>query len=119
MVLCNFLIDFFTHLFFRTLLSISRHTLPVCPATSVLHQCMPGLCLESLCTSDPTAVCRINPCDGCKAEFYDNRNQIVDCTGKTTRECFKPWTSKTIKTSKTSKTIKTSRTQVNVCLHDQ
>ncbi|XP_064600970.1 uncharacterized protein LOC135467138 [Liolophura sinensis] len=51
----------------------------VCPAGVSIHQCDPGLCLRTLCPSHPQAVCRINPCGGCSAQFFDANNNVVSC----------------------------------------
>ena len=32
-----------------------------------------------MCFSHPTAVCRVNPCGGCKIEFEDEYNTPVNC----------------------------------------
>lgn len=44
-------------------------------------ECDPRMCLRSFCVANPNAVCRINPCgDKCAIEFYDENNNVVDCT---------------------------------------
>lgn len=32
-----------------------------------------------VCEAYPNAVCRINPCGSCKAEFYNEDGDVVDC----------------------------------------
>ena len=51
----------------------------VCEDGITAHVCDKSLCDEKVCITDPSATCKINPCGGCKAEFYDARGSIVDC----------------------------------------
>ncbi|KAK7502647.1 hypothetical protein BaRGS_00006222 [Batillaria attramentaria] len=51
----------------------------VCPNGEKVKCCPKELCLQT-CPADPTAVCRINPCGGCKAEFFNANNETVNCT---------------------------------------
>nr|XP_022324862.1 neurogenic locus notch homolog protein 4-like isoform X2 [Crassostrea virginica] len=51
----------------------------VCPNGTAPMCCKVDLCVQNSCPSNPTAKCRINPCGGCKAEFFDQQNTPVDC----------------------------------------
>ncbi|XP_056010489.1 papilin-like [Ostrea edulis] len=51
----------------------------VCPNGKAPKCCKLDLCVQHSCPSNPTAQCRINPCGDCKAEFYDDKNTLVDC----------------------------------------
>lgn len=51
----------------------------VCPNGTAPMCCKLDLCVQNSCPSNPTAKCRINPCGGCKVEFYDDKNTPVDC----------------------------------------
>ena len=54
---------------------------PVCARyKETVHQCSPLMCAERKCHANPKAVCRVNPCgQECTVEFYDHRNNMVDC----------------------------------------
>ena len=54
--------------------------LSVCPANKPVYHCDLNVCRVAKCTSHPHAVCRINPCGGCNAQFYDQNNRLVRCT---------------------------------------
>ena len=51
----------------------------VCSDGRPVHACSLYLCRDKQCKARPGAVCRINPCGGCNAEFYDSSNTIVLC----------------------------------------
>ena len=60
---------------------------PVCPDGEAVHSCRFNLCMHKgtdNCLADPSAVCRVNPCGGCKREFYNSKNELVQCTPKGT-----------------------------------
>ena len=66
-------------------LQIESLLLTVCPNGTAPMCCKVDLCVQNSCPSNPTAKCRINPCGGCKAEFFDQQNTPVDCdSGKET-----------------------------------
>lgn len=56
----------------------------VCPNGQPVQCCPQELCLQ-VCAADPTAVCRINPCGGCKAQFFNAKNETVNCTAGLTK----------------------------------
>jgi len=41
--------------------------------------CPVTLCQDVTCPVDLTAVCRINSCGGCVAEFFNAQGQKLDC----------------------------------------
>ncbi|XP_061164988.1 uncharacterized protein K04H4.2-like [Saccostrea echinata] len=51
----------------------------VCPNGAAPKCCKLDLCIHHSCPANPSAKCRINPCGGCKAEFYDDKNTLVNC----------------------------------------
>ncbi|XP_062590324.1 LOW QUALITY PROTEIN: zonadhesin-like [Saccostrea cucullata] len=51
----------------------------VCPNGSAPKCCKLDLCVHHSCPANPSAQCRINPCGDCKAEFYDDKNTLVNC----------------------------------------
>ncbi|KAL8575694.1 hypothetical protein ACOMHN_055883 [Nucella lapillus] len=56
----------------------------VCPGGQGVQCCGEDLCLQ-LCAAMPQALCRVNPCGACRAQYYTADNQPVDCTkGATT-----------------------------------
>ena len=42
-------------------------------------QCDPAICQAATCPGNDKAVCRINPCGKCKAEFLDEYGRAVQC----------------------------------------
>ncbi|XP_034300784.2 uncharacterized protein [Magallana gigas] len=63
----------------------SRPVNTVCPNGTAPMCCKLDLCVQNSCPSNPTAKCRINPCGGCKVEFYDDKNTPVDCDSALSR----------------------------------
>ncbi|KAK3088649.1 hypothetical protein FSP39_021894 [Pinctada imbricata] len=57
----------------------------ICPDGKEPKCCDIKLCLYHACPLAPRAACRINPCGGCKVEFYDRFNNIVNCTAGLTK----------------------------------
>ncbi|CAD5113765.1 DgyrCDS2934 [Dimorphilus gyrociliatus] len=55
----------------------------LCPKNTFVHICPVTLCTMKCCPAYPQAECRINPCNGCKAEFYVGKDK-VDCFEKST-----------------------------------
>uniref|UniRef100_A0A6A7FYZ2 Amyloid beta A4 protein n=1 Tax=Hirondellea gigas TaxID=1518452 RepID=A0A6A7FYZ2_9CRUS len=51
----------------------------ICEAGETVHVCDKTACDNKVCLSNPSAVCRINPCSGCHAEFVDEYNTPLDC----------------------------------------
>ncbi|KAJ8300216.1 hypothetical protein KUTeg_021735, partial [Tegillarca granosa] len=51
----------------------------ICPNNVPAQCCDLTLCLRHQCPNDPNAVCRINPCNGCKVEYFDLLNNKVNC----------------------------------------
>ncbi|CAC5365407.1 unnamed protein product [Mytilus coruscus] len=51
---------------------------PGCSNGKMMKCCAIDLCLHSVCPNNPQAVCRINPCNDCSTEFYDQMNRKVD-----------------------------------------
>lgn len=64
----------------------------ICPGASSVHICPVSLCSKRCCPAYPNAECRINPCNGCKAEFYVGQDK-VDCSEKT-NDCQKDFVQK-------------------------
>ncbi|KAJ8300356.1 hypothetical protein KUTeg_021875 [Tegillarca granosa] len=61
--------------------SDSHHTEEkICPDGSSPQCCDMSLCFLRKCPSNPQAVCRLNPCKGCKVMFFDHLNNTVNCT---------------------------------------
>ncbi|XP_078001190.1 uncharacterized protein LOC144453723 isoform X8 [Glandiceps talaboti] len=50
-----------------------------CPTGSPRMQCMMDPCIVAKCQTNEQALCRPNMCGGCKAEFYDEQNNRVEC----------------------------------------
>lgn len=63
-----------------------EHT-PICQNGKPVHVCPENLCEGKVCLAHPNATCHINPCGGCAAQFMDDFNNIVDCSGGLTA-CF-------------------------------
>ncbi|XP_063425011.1 papilin-like isoform X2 [Mytilus trossulus] len=57
-----------------------RRSLPTpgCSNGKMMKCCAIDLCLHAVCPNNPQAVCRINPCNDCSTEFYDQINRKVD-----------------------------------------
>ncbi|XP_067662159.1 uncharacterized protein [Haliotis asinina] len=51
----------------------------ICEDGTKANCCDARLCHMHSCPAHPAAVCRINPCGGCRAVFYDNMNREVNC----------------------------------------
>ncbi|XP_060079100.1 fibrillin-2-like [Ylistrum balloti] len=52
----------------------------MCPA-GVKAMCCDFLqCVDHMCPAHPWAKCRMNPCGGCRVEFYDKYSNKVNCT---------------------------------------
>lgn len=51
----------------------------ICEQGLTIHMCNKSLCDNKICLADPTAVCRVNPCGGCRHAFYDSNGNLVDC----------------------------------------
>ncbi|KAK4325646.1 hypothetical protein Pmani_003739 [Petrolisthes manimaculis] len=51
----------------------------ICEPGQTVHVCDKGLCENQVCFSHPHAVCRVNPCGGCSAQFVDEFNTPVSC----------------------------------------
>jgi len=52
---------------------------PICPEGVTVHGCNKSMCDNKICLADPKAVCRVNPCGGCRHTFYDASGNVVDC----------------------------------------
>jgi len=50
-----------------------------CPYGQPLIMCLINPCERASCPANPKAVCRPNYCGGCKAQFFDQDNKLVDC----------------------------------------
>ena len=44
-----------------------------------VHVCDKSLCDNKICLADPKAICRVDPCGGCRHAFYDVNGKQVDC----------------------------------------
>ena len=53
--------------------------MPICPSKLPIRRCFPWLCYLKTCPAYPKASCRINPCGNCSVQFYDEKNNILDC----------------------------------------
>ncbi|XP_048244920.1 uncharacterized protein LOC124117390 isoform X3 [Haliotis rufescens] len=53
---------------------------PICEQGTKTHCCNASLCHMHSCPAHPAAVCRVNPCGGCRAVFYDHMNREVNCS---------------------------------------
>ncbi|OWF49718.1 Boophilin-H2 [Mizuhopecten yessoensis] len=62
-------------------LAVRTNPVPeLCPS-SVKPMCCDFLqCVDHVCPAHPKAKCRVNPCAGCRAEFYDKYSNKVNCT---------------------------------------
>lgn len=60
---------------------------PICAdPTAVVHVCNKTICESKICLADPKAVCRVNPCGGCRHAFYDPvTGRQVDCEAGLTK----------------------------------
>uniref|UniRef100_T1JEZ8 Uncharacterized protein n=1 Tax=Strigamia maritima TaxID=126957 RepID=T1JEZ8_STRMM len=56
----------------------------VCEPNQSVHVCKPTLCNDKTCLADPSAFCRIDPCDGCATTFYNATGHPVDCAADLT-----------------------------------
>jgi hypothetical protein len=46
----------------------------------VVHVCNKSICESKICLANPKAVCRVDPCGGCRPSFYDPASgRKVDC----------------------------------------
>lgn len=54
---------------------------PICDDPNVVvHACNKTICESKICLSNPKAVCRVDPCGGCRHAFYDpSSGRKVDC----------------------------------------
>lgn len=54
---------------------------PICSdPKAVIHACNKTICDGKICLSHPRAVCRVDPCGGCRHAFYDPASgRRVDC----------------------------------------
>ena len=54
---------------------------PICEETgATVHVCSKSVCENKICLADPKAVCRVDPCGGCRHAFYDPiTGRKVDC----------------------------------------
>ncbi|UYV78374.1 hypothetical protein LAZ67_16001118 [Cordylochernes scorpioides] len=52
---------------------------PLCEDGRPAHVCPPDLCEGKVCLAYRNATCRVNPCGGCHANFYNEFNRQVDC----------------------------------------
>ncbi len=50
--------------------SLNYDTFPVCPPNKKVMSCSPHVCIAGA-QYCPDALCLINPCGGCKAEFFN------------------------------------------------
>ncbi|CAL1541817.1 unnamed protein product [Lymnaea stagnalis] len=62
----------------QTKMDVSMINFTVCPGGESPQCCPQALC-QKPCPANPNAVCRINPCGGCKEEFYDDSGNLVNC----------------------------------------
>uniref|UniRef100_A0A2R5L5B6 Uncharacterized protein n=1 Tax=Ornithodoros turicata TaxID=34597 RepID=A0A2R5L5B6_9ACAR len=58
----------------------------ICPGGETAYLCPDDICENKVCMAYANATCRVDPCGGCKARFYDHNNQPVDC-GKGLTAC--------------------------------
>ncbi|XP_032235803.2 uncharacterized protein LOC5510701 isoform X2 [Nematostella vectensis] len=56
-----------------------------CPEGQPVVMCLRDPCESASCPANPMATCRPNYCGTCSAEFYDERNNKVNCTSGLTR----------------------------------
>ncbi|OQR74224.1 hypothetical protein BIW11_09215 [Tropilaelaps mercedesae] len=53
----------------------------ICPGGEPVHICdAEEVCGEKICAARTNATCRVDPCGGCKAVFFDEVNNVVDCS---------------------------------------
>lgn len=54
---------------------------PICQdPNAIVHVCNKSVCDAKICLADPKAVCRVDPCGGCRHAFYDPASgRKVDC----------------------------------------
>lgn len=53
----------------------------ICPGGEPVHICdAEEVCGEKICAARTNATCRVDPCGSCKAVFFDEFNNIVDCS---------------------------------------
>ncbi|XP_045033793.1 LOW QUALITY PROTEIN: uncharacterized protein LOC116929499 [Daphnia magna] len=60
---------------------------PICAdPTAVVHVCNKTICESKICLADPKAVCRVDPCGGCRHAFYNpSTGRQVDCDAGLTK----------------------------------
>ncbi|KZS10461.1 putative Protein ACP24A4 [Daphnia magna] len=60
---------------------------PICAdPTAVVHVCNKTICESKICLADPKAVCRVDPCGGCRHAFYNPATgRQVDCEAGLTK----------------------------------
>jgi hypothetical protein len=59
---------------------------PICDnPDQTVHVCPKSVCEDKICLADPQAVCRVDPCGGCRAKFYDVHGRPVDCSAGLTQ----------------------------------
>ncbi|XP_018495500.1 uncharacterized protein LOC100903276 [Galendromus occidentalis] len=51
----------------------------ICPNGEPVHICDYREVCSRNCAAQNNATCRVDPCGGCKAVFYDESNNVVDC----------------------------------------
>ena len=52
-------------------------------------QCDPVICQAATCAGNEKAVCRVNPCGKCRAEFLDEYGRLVQCEYNIGQRYFK------------------------------
>ncbi|KZS04617.1 Uncharacterized protein APZ42_032431 [Daphnia magna] len=60
---------------------------PICAdPTAVVHVCNKTICESKICLADPKAICRVDPCGGCRHAFYNPATgRQVDCDAGLTK----------------------------------
>ncbi|XP_067130970.1 uncharacterized protein [Centruroides vittatus] len=53
--------------------------IPLCPSNKPAYVCPKNMCENKICLANKNATCRINPCGGCKVEFYNEMNELINC----------------------------------------
>ncbi|XP_033125960.1 neurogenic locus notch homolog protein 2-like [Anneissia japonica] len=51
-----------------------------CPDNEPLYRCASDPCVSATCSAYPGALCRINNCGSCSAEFISDTGKVLDCT---------------------------------------